>query len=199
MNNEKCERLVMKKNRNSLKYKMEANPNKTYKSLKHKQKARISNLFYKEVFLFYREHNCFPEESRYTEIYKKIYDKMRSLAIWCPYEEFERNMVIKNIHIEECVIKDISDGKTEEIFAKKPKKTKAEIKDRRRKAKKKEKALQKDRTQIFTECDDTFAYIVGYTSGGAPYGTIWEDMGIDPELDYEDKVKSLLEENIDVE
>lgn len=197
MNNEMCERFVMKKNHHSLKYKMEANPNKTYKSLKQTQKARISNWFYKEVFLFYREHNCFPEESKYIEIYKKIYDKMRSFAIWCPYEEFERNMINKNAHIEERVIRDIYDGKTEEIFAKKPKKTKAEIKEQQRKVKKK--ALKKERTQIFTECDDTFAYIVGYTSGGAPYGTTWEEMGIDPELDYEDKVKSLLEGNIDVE
>ena len=30
-------------------------------------------------------------------------------------------------------------------------------------------------------CDDRFAYIAGYTSGGAPYGTTWEEMGIDPE------------------
>lgn len=168
MNNEMCERFVMKKNNHSLKYKMEANPNMTYKSLKQKQKARISNWFYKEVFLFYREHNCFPAENKYIEIYKKIYDKMRNLAIWCSYEEFVRNMIKKNAHIEERVIRDISEGKTEEIFAKKPKAEKAEIKEQQRKAKKK--ALQKERTQIFTECDDTFAYIVGYTSGGAPRG-----------------------------
>lgn len=87
----------MKKNHHSLTYKMEANPNKTYKSMKQKQKARISNWLYREVFLFYREHNCFPDESRYTEIYKKICDKMRSLAIWCPYEEFERTMIMNRM------------------------------------------------------------------------------------------------------
>lgn len=35
--------------------------------------------------------------------------------------------------------------------------------------------------------------------GRSSYGTTWDEMGIDPELDYEDKVKSLLEGNIDVE
>ena len=26
--------------------------------------------------------------------------------------------------------------------------------------------------------DETFFHIVGYTSGGAPYGVTWEEMGI---------------------
>ena len=28
--------------------------------------------------------------------------------------------------------------------------------------------------------DDTFFYIAGYTSGGAPYGVTWEEMGLKP-------------------
>lgn len=63
----------------------------------------------------------------------------------------------------------------------------------------KKNALQKERTQIFTDCVDTFAYIVGDTPGGAPYGTTWEEMGMDSEFDYENKLKSLLEGYIDVE
>ena len=31
-----------------------------------------------------------------------------------------------------------------------------------------------------TNQDDTFFYIAGYTSGGAPYGVIWEEMGLKP-------------------
>jgi len=27
------------------------------------------------------------------------------------------------------------------------------------------------------DCDETFAYIAGYTAGGAPYGVTWEEMG----------------------
>lgn len=28
------------------------------------------------------------------------------------------------------------------------------------------------------DCDDRFFYIAGYTSGGAPYGVTWEEMGM---------------------
>ena len=34
--------------------------------------------------------------------------------------------------------------------------------------------------------DDTFFYIVGYTSGGAPYGVTWEEMGLEPWQDLEE-------------
>ena len=41
--------------------------------------------------------------------------------------------------------------------------------------------------------DDTFAFIAGYTSGGAAYGLTWEEMGIDQELPYEEKMRLWLE------
>ena len=28
--------------------------------------------------------------------------------------------------------------------------------------------------------DDRFFFIAGYTSGGAPYGVTWEEMGLEP-------------------
>lgn len=37
--------------------------------------------------------------------------------------------------------------------------------------------------------DDTFAFIAGRTSGGAPYGLTWEEVGIDPYLPFEVKVR----------
>ena len=38
----------------------------------------------------------------------------------------------------------------------------------------------------FPNSNDTFYYIVGYTSGGAPYGVTWEEMGLSPwELPYD--------------
>lgn len=37
------------------------------------------------------------------------------------------------------------------------------------------------------DCD--FAFIAGYTPGGAPYGVRWEDVGIDSELPFEEKVR----------
>ena len=37
--------------------------------------------------------------------------------------------------------------------------------------------------------DDTFAFIAGFTSGGAPYGLTWEDVGIDSDLPFDEKVR----------
>lgn len=36
-----------------------------------------------------------------------------------------------------------------------------------------------------TSQDDTFFYIAGYTSGGAPYGVTWEEVGLEPWQDLE--------------
>ena len=35
--------------------------------------------------------------------------------------------------------------------------------------------------------DDTFAFIAGRTPAGIPYGTTWEEIGIDPALPFEEK------------
>jgi hypothetical protein len=37
---------------------------------------------------------------------------------------------------------------------------------------------------FYKDCDDRFAFIAGYTSGGAAFGTTWEEMGIDPMLPF---------------
>lgn len=62
----------------------------------------------------------------------------------------------------------------------------------------KKKKLTKDqrRQMVLDElygesCNDRFAFIAGYTSGGAPYGTTWEEMGIDPSLPFSEKVSHL--------
>ena len=47
--------------------------------------------------------------------------------------------------------------------------------------KRKEEARAADELESWGEdCDDTFAYIAGYTSGGVPYGTTWEELGERP-------------------
>ena len=35
--------------------------------------------------------------------------------------------------------------------------------------------------------DDDYAFIAGHTSWGFPYGTTWEEIGIDPTLPFEEK------------
>lgn len=37
--------------------------------------------------------------------------------------------------------------------------------------------------------DGTFAFIAGYTSGGAPYGVTWEQVGIDSDLPFNEKIR----------
>ncbi len=57
---------------------------------------------------------------------------------------------------------------------------------RAKKAKKKrnreQKRMQKDIPVFHEDQDDTFYYIAGYTSGGAPYGVTWEEMGLKPDI-----------------
>lgn len=53
----------------------------------------------------------------------------------------------------------------------------------RAKLERKERELQ----ALWEDSDDTFAYIAGYTPGGAPFGITWEEMGQKPPgLDYEE-------------
>jgi len=33
---------------------------------------------------------------------------------------------------------------------------------------------------LYADCDGTYAFIAGYTSGGAPYGVTWEELGEKP-------------------
>ena len=51
--------------------------------------------------------------------------------------------------------------------------------------------------------DDRFAYIAGYTSGGAPYGVTWEEMGelgVHPYAhELADELAELEEERADIE
>ena len=48
--------------------------------------------------------------------------------------------------------------------------------------KREQKELQQEQAlrDRFPDSNDTFFYIAGYTSGGAPYGVTWEEMGLTP-------------------
>ena len=49
----------------------------------------------------------------------------------------------------------------------------------------------------YPDMDGEFAYIEGYTPSGAPYGVRWEDVGIDSELPFEEKVRLYMEQTND--
>lgn len=54
-----------------------------------------------------------------------------------------------------------------------------EIRLRKKREEREEKA-QQELFDRFPNSDDTFFFIAGYTSGGAPYGVTWEEMGLEP-------------------
>ena len=43
--------------------------------------------------------------------------------------------------------------------------------------------------ELFPDSDDRFMYIAGYTSGGAPFGTTWEELGLKPyEMPFDEPI-----------
>lgn len=57
------------------------------------------------------------------------------------------------------------------------------VKKAKRKRIREQKRMEKDNPLFSEYQDDTFYYIAGYTSGGAPYGITWEEMGINPDME----------------
>jgi hypothetical protein len=66
-----------------------------------------------------------------------------------------------------------------------------------RKKKKKQRKNEAVHIDPYPDMDGEFAYIAGCTSGGAPYGVRWEDVGIDSELPFEEKVRLYMEQTND--
>lgn len=86
---------VMKVNHHSLAYKMQAKPNKTYKDLRQKQKARILDWMFRAVCEHYKEYGEMPGEEAAEKITARIYENVKSLAIWVPYDEVYRAFLSK--------------------------------------------------------------------------------------------------------
>ena len=59
-------------------------------------------------------------------------------------------------------------------------------KAKRRAKRKAAKAAKADTPMFHTDQDDRFFFIAGYTSGGAPYGVTWDEMGLEPWESIED-------------
>lgn len=53
----------------------------------------------------------------------------------------------------------------------------------KRKRLREQRRMQKSDIADYSEQDDRFYYIAGYTSGGAPYGVTWEEMGLSPYME----------------
>lgn len=55
---------------------------------------------------------------------------------------------------------------------------------------KKEKRLMEEKAFLYEDSDDRFAFIAGYTGGGAPYGITWEELGLKPYASYEELMEA---------
>jgi len=86
----------------------------------------------------------------------------------------------KRFHLDySCALRDL-----EAIGALSPEKLAAlkaaeEIRLRQRREER-ERKQEQDFRDRFPDSDDNFFFIAGYTSGGAPYGVTWDEMGLEP-------------------
>ena len=55
----------------------------------------------------------------------------------------------------------------------------------RQKHARKRQKLMEETGLLYADSDDRFAFIAGYTRGGKPYGTTWEELGLEPYASYE--------------
>lgn len=151
-------------------------PNKKYKELKQKQKARIADMMYQETKKFFDAHGQMPTEEDCEAVTQQVYSRVVGLGFWIPYEEVYLTYQKKRPHYVERLE---TVGMPERIQRREEK---ALEKANRPAPKKKPRRKKKKVTEEvpLLEQDDRFFFIAGYTSGGAPYGVTWEEMGLEP-------------------
>lgn len=155
-----------------------------YKDLKQKQKSAIADKTYKMYLKFYLKNQQMPDAAEMNDICKRLFAEVQTFAPKTEYEEFYKIVEKREKGYEERILRDIRKGITlETLMAKKHKKTPEEKvavakqkKQQRRVKRKKEVRDNRVKEEILQ--DDRFFFIAGYTSGGAPYGVTWEEMGL---------------------
>ena len=133
-----------------------------------------------------------PDAIEMNDICKRLFIAVQSLAPKTEYEEFHKIVEKREKSYEERILRDIQNGITLEILmTKKHKKTPeekaavAKQKKQQMRAKRK-KEIRDNLAKEEILQDDRFFFIAGYTSGGAPYGVTWEEMGLKPWEDLEE-------------
>ena len=123
---------------------------------------------------------------------KRLFTEVQLLAPKTEYKEFYRIVEKRETGYEARILKDIQNGITlETLIAKKHKKTPeekaavAKQKKQQRRAKRKKEARDNLTEEEILQ-DDRYFFIAGYTSGDAPYGVTWEEMGLKPWEDLEE-------------
>ena len=160
--------------------------------MEKKSDGTIADKTYKMYLKFYLENQRMPDAAEMNDICKRLFAAVQSLAPKTEYEEFYKIVEKREMSYEERILRDIQNGITlETLLAKKHKKTpeeKAAVakqkKQQRRARRKKETRDNLAKEEILQ--DDRFFFIAGHTSGGAPYGVTWEEMGLKPWEDLEE-------------
>ena len=150
---------------------------KEWKDLKAKQRQKLSEVMFGIVCGYYQEYGQMPAGDDLERLSKRAFAKIQGRGLGLSYETIYDVFMWKQARFTERIEK----NGLPEPPKPKVKKTKAEklaIKRAARKRKKAKKAEQEQ--QRLPEQDDRFFYIAGYTSGGAPYGVTWEEMGLEP-------------------
>lgn len=175
---------------------------RSYKDLKQKQKSAIADKTYSMYIRLYLENHRMPNVAEKSSICRKLYATVQVLAPKTVYEEFCRIVDMREAGYEERILRDIQNGiSLEKLNMKKQKKTPEEkaaiLKMKRIQRRAKRQTMKNAAVENNTSQDDTFFYIAGYTSGGAPYGVTWEEMGLEPwqvleteetEIEYKEKM-----------
>ena len=145
-----------------------------YKALKQKQKARIADWMYRETLRFFLEHQRMLEAEEFESLCQTVYAKVRSSNYRVSYEDIQHLYAKRLDSYTQRVQRDMEAGITLESLTKQPKQKKTGKAPRPRK-RKSVNPLQWNPGRMIGSF-----FIAGYTSGGAPYGVTWEEMGLEP-------------------
>ena len=107
---------------------MQVNPNKKYKDLKQKQKAKICDWMFREVCEFYRIYNRMPSDKELNILADIVYIKIKGAAIWVSYDEFlvifQKKLIRFHERILTAGLPEIQEKKPKQPTGKKPRKKK---------------------------------------------------------------------------
>lgn len=152
-------------------------PPRSYKGLKQKQKANISDYMYLETQRFFQANGKMPDiDEDYRIVALEVSKHIPGLLV--PIEEIYGVYVRKCPHIvERLTVSGLPEHIRSHAEIKELQRIRAERKVR---AKRRRKRPHQEPDSPLIEQDDTFFFIAGYTSGGAPYGVTWEQTGLEP-------------------
>lgn len=148
---------------------------KSFKDLKQAQKARITDYMYLETQNFVSANGRMPVSVEDCEtIAQKV---CGHINVQISFDEIYKEYRKKRLHIIERLE---SNGLPEHILSHTEIKALQHKRATRHPKHKSQEQPLKSLDPKIADQDDRFFYIAGYTSGGAPYGVTWEEMGLEP-------------------